>query len=518
MKKSALLLLPALSALCATLSLPAHDYGFLAWVALVPLLFALRRSGMLAGAALGFVYGYVFGLGSFWWLPGTEEVGLAQFLLVIVPSFALFYLPFGLFYSLLNPVMDTWMILFAPALWVGAEYMRAHLFFLAMPWNFIGHSQYQYLTVIQIADITGVYGVSFLIVMVNQLVAQGAEFLLKQGKSPLRSWIVCPVTVTVLVGLTLFYGWNKRTPSQKTGHIRAALVQANALARDNMTVPEQRNHFNTYRRLTLEAAKQSPDLIIWPASSLPAPFSSSLVRRTVRQIAREAGTCLLVGGAGIEKFKSRKKGQAPYSNSEFLIKPDGRLEKRYDKIQLVPFNEYLPLQGIIPWPRWITTLKYSFIPGDKYTLFEVSGSKFGAPICWEGLFSDLFRRFVKAGANFMVNVTNEGYTGRSAAPYQTLAMTVFRAVENRVVVLRAATTGISCFIAPDGAIIRRIQDQKGNDLFVSGIMVRNVPLYHAGTSYTMHGDWFAFAAIVVTLAGLLAAVLRRRQIRSQMRT
>jgi apolipoprotein N-acyltransferase len=225
-----------------------------------------------------------------------------------------------------------------------------------------------------------------------------------------------------------------------------------------------------------------------------------------------------VGGAGIEKFKSRKKGQAPYSNSEFLIKPDGRLEKRYDKIQLVPFNEYLPLQGIIPWPRWITTLKYSFIPGDKYTLFEVSGSKFGAPICWEGLFSDLFRRFVKAGANFMVNVTNEGYTGRSAAPYQTLAMTVFRAVENRVVVLRAATTGISCFIAPDGAIIRRIQDQKGNDLFVSGIMVRNVPLYHAGTSYTMHGDWFAFAAIVVTLAGLLAAVLRRRQIRSQMRT
>jgi apolipoprotein N-acyltransferase len=201
-----------------------------------------------------------------------------------------------------------------------------------------------------------------------------------------------------------------------------------------------------------------------------------------------------------------------------LIAPNGRIKKQYNKIHLVPFNEYLPLQGKIKWPRWITPLELSFIRGEEYTLFEVSDAKFGTPICWEGLFPDLFRRFVKAGANFMVNVTNDGFTGRTAAPYQTLAMTVFRAVENRVVVLRASTTGVSCFIGPDGDIVERIQDNAGNDIFVSGILIRDVPLYNAKTFYTMHGDIFAYAAIGVVVLSLLFSLYIRWRRSSEMRT
>ena len=286
-----------------------------------------------------------------------------------------------------------------------------------------------------------------------------------------------------------------------------------------MSVAEQKEHFTAYRLLTINAAKKKPDIIIWPASSLPAElFRSKDVRQTVQQIARQANSYLLVGGAGIEKLTPRQKGQVPFSNSEFLISPKGALKKRYNKIRLVPFNEYLPLQEKIKWPRWVTNLEYSFIPGKEYTLFEVSDAKFGTPICWESMFSNVFRRFVKAGANLMVNVTNEGFTGRTSAPYQTLAASVFRAVENRVAVLRASTTGVSCFIGPNGDIVERIQDDAGNDIFVSGILVKEVPLYNTKSFYTMHGDMFAFAAIGVVVLSLLFSLYIRWRRSSEMRT
>jgi apolipoprotein N-acyltransferase len=396
-----------------------------------------------------------------------------------------------------------------------------------LPWNFIAHSQYSYLSLIQISDITGIYGVSFLVVIVNQFLSQVPVFFFWRGKDETRgisgagfanSWIPSGILIIILVAFTVVYGRQRIGAPEGDGHIRVAIVQANVMAKDNMSRTEQREHLNPYRQLSLEAAEKGPDLIIWPASSLPASFRSRVVRRTVQQIARESGTYLLVGGAGIEKFKPRKEGQLPYSNSEFLIAPNGRIKKQYNKIHLVPFNEYLPLQGKIKWPRWITPLELSFIRGEEHTLFEVSEAKFGTPICWEGMYSDLFRRFVKAGANFMVNVTNDGFTGRTAAPYQTLAMTVFRAVENRVVVLRASTTGVSCFIGPNGDIIEKIQDDAGNDIFVSGILVRDVPLYNTKTFYTTHGDIFAFAAIGVVVLCLLFSLYTRWRRSSEMRT
>ncbi|MBA7674590.1 Apolipoprotein N-acyltransferase [subsurface metagenome] len=208
-----------------------------------------------------------------------------------------------------------------------------------------------------------------------------------------------------------------------------------------------------------------------------------------------------MGGAGYEKCKPRKEGYLPYSNSEFLISPSGRLEAQYNKIRLLPFNEYVPFKGKITWPKWITTVKESFLPGESYTLFQVSGAKFGTPICWENMFPDFFRRFVLDGANLMVSVTNEGFFGRTAAPHQTLAMNVFRAVENRVAVVRAAPTGISAFINPSGEIVDRVRDGNGKDLFVSGFLVRDVPLSNTKTFYTMYGDIFAY--VVIGMAGLI---------------
>ena len=192
-----------------------------------------------------------------------------------------------------------------------------------------------------------------------------------------------------------------------------------------------------------------------------------------------------------------------YANTEFLMFPGTAPAVRYHKQKLVPFNEYLPLEGRVRWPRWITTLQTSFTPGKEYTLFSLGDARFGVPICWESLFPDLFRRFVRDGAHFMVNVTNEAYMGDTAGPWQTHAMNVFRAVENRVTLARVSATGISAFIGPDGKVLEEVVDDDGKVLFVEGILVRDIPLSTEKTFYTMHGDIFAWSMIAITAISLI---------------
>lgn len=515
-----LFLLPVVSALLMTASFPPFDLGILAWFGLSPLLFVLRRRGSGAAAGLAFLYGGIFGMGAFCWINCITTISFSNFLLWLI-VFSLYFLLFGFLYRLISMGIGSWIIVGAPALWVVLEYTRANLFFLSWPWNLLGHSQYRYLPVIQIADIAGVYGISFLIVMVNQLLSQVPELFAGRGVASSSSttgctsrinWTVHILTVAVILVFTFSYGWHRLATIEDGKHLRVALVQANALTRYKMSLADQMEHLRVYERLTIEAAKRDPDLIVWPASSLPAPIRSSrLVRHTISRLAQETGSYLLVGGAGHEKLESRKEGYQTYSNSEFLISPSGRLVRQYNKIRLLPFNEYLPLQGKITWPKWISTLKENFMPGEEYTLFQVSGARFGTPICWENIFPDFFRRFIKDGGNFMVSVTNEGFFGNTAGPYQTLAINAFRAVENRVAIARSAPTGVSAFINPDGEIIEKVRDSRGKDLFVSGSLVRDVPLSDKRTIYTVYGDIFTYAVICLAALIILGSLFARKR-------
>lgn len=496
---------PFVSGFLTILSLPSFDLGFLAWFSLAPLLFALRQRGPRGATALGFLFGYVLGGGTFYWLNTIPFVTPFRFHLMVA-AFSLYYLVFGLLYNLTSRAMGSWVIVGGPALWVALEYARANLGFIALPWNFLGHSQYRYLPVIQIADLTGLYGISFLVAMANQFLSQ----LLDLFAGRRWPWRAHAFALGLVLATTLLYGWHKLAAPEEGEHLRVALVQANLLARRHMSVKDQMAHLRTYEELTKEAAKQNPQLIVWPSSSLPGPISFWIVRLYINDVAHRAGAYLLVGGAGGDKFGAPRDGYLPYSNSEFLISPSGRLEGQYDKIHLTPFSEYIPLYGKVRWPRAITSLERSFVPGETYTLFQVSQARFGAPICWESMFPDLFRRFVLDGAQFMVNVTNEGAFGATSAPHQTLAMNVFRAVENRVTIVRAATTGVSAFIDPKGEIVARITDGNGKDLFVSGVLVWDVSLSNKRTLYTLYGDVFANASIAAfLLIVLMSGVVRR---------
>src|SRR2546426_780344 len=387
MKTVVLVSLPLASGLLATFAFPSADLGFLAWFALAPLLFALRQTGPLAGAGLGFLFGCVFVGGVFRWL-GTLAMMTPSRVVLMYAALAVYFGVFGLIYTLAARVTGCWIVLGAPALWVGLEYARANLAFLALPWNLLAHSQYRYLVAIQIADLTGVYGVSFMLVLTNQVLSHLPDLLLARrwGPSPtLRgvdrsSWVALFVTLAVAVAPVLAYGWYRLAAPEDGERLRVALVQANILARNNMTGREHTAHLRAYQRLTREAAAQAPDLIVWPSSSLPAPLELKHVSYFVARVAQETRSYLLVGGAGGEKLGPRIEGYLAYSNSEFLFSPAGRIAGQYNKIRLTPFDEYVPLQGKVRWPRWITTLKESFRPGGEYTIFAVGRARFGTPI------------------------------------------------------------------------------------------------------------------------------------------
>jgi apolipoprotein N-acyltransferase len=226
MKEAVLFGLTLVAALGAVFSLPAFEYGFVAWFCLLPFLYALGRVDFIGGAVLGFMFGYVYGYGTFAWLPATEGVSQAQFIFLIVPTFSIFYVAFGLLYSLIRPAVGSWIIIVGPALWAALEYARANFFFLSLPWNFISHSQYGYLTLIQIADITGMYGVSFVVVMVNQFLSQVLAFFFRPGKNRLReisgssfvnSWISSGILIIILIAGVVFYGRLRLTHRKATG-------------------------------------------------------------------------------------------------------------------------------------------------------------------------------------------------------------------------------------------------------------------------------------------------------------
>jgi apolipoprotein N-acyltransferase len=497
------------SALVLATSYYPLDLGFLAWFALTPFLLALRRSTIRNTIGLSFVFGYLYGATIFHWLPTVDGIEFPVYLLLLSPLFSLYYIIFGLLYRWAAQKAGALTLLLAPALWVTVEYARANFFFLSLPWNLLGHTQHAWLPAIQIADMTGVYGVSFVLVLVNEALSRLLDFavlsrkktsLVEQNRlSGIRINVLTPLAV---MGLILTYGLFTRGESSAEGKIRIAIVQPGITVQDGMTIEERAHILGIYSDLTLAAEEKKPDLIVWPASSLPGSLSSRLVKVRIRELINRIDGHLLVGGSGAAKMSMTRSERKRYANTEFLLSRKGSTGQ-YHKVKLVPFNEYLPIEGKIRWPKWITTLEGNFTPGPALTLFSANEAVFGAPICWESLFPDFFRRFVNNGANLMVNPNNEAYMGKTAGPHQTMAMTVFRAVENRVAIARASSTGISAFIDPDGRVVEQIQDSEGEKLVVSGILVRDVPLANTQTFYTKHGDIFAYVMIALTLMFVL---------------
>jgi apolipoprotein N-acyltransferase len=513
-----LLLAPVLSGILLILAFPPYELHWLAWVALVPLLIVISGRGPKYGFLLSCVCMMVFFAVVFGFVlevPGYGPSHHAFLDLYLGPLCAVF----GLLYSFIwRRCTGTVALLAAPFSWVCIEYIRANFGFLAFPWVLLGHSQYKVLSIIQIASVVGVYGVSFLIVMVNSALA--AVVLHASRKLRSEGSLVFPtisrlgavsmaVTAALLVALSIVYGRSNvmAGPNDRAG-IKVAVVQGNIPQSMKWDRRHARFIIQTYSRLTVEASKTNPALIIWPESATPGPIRlNRRLHREVKLITKKAGNYLLLGSSSHQKLKTGN-GRA-FSNSAFLFSPnpDAR-RQRYDKIRLFPFGEYLPMENSIPW-AWINVPNIpSFSPGKEFTVFQGPGFRFGVIICWEILFPEMVREFVKEGAQFIVNITNEAWFGETVGPYHMVTSSVFRAVENQVYVIRCANTGISCFIDPHGHVVDRVKDESGKDIFVRGFLTERIIPMESNTIYTRYGDLFIWLSLAVTAAVLVIGVFR----------
>jgi apolipoprotein N-acyltransferase len=381
-------------------------------------------------------------MGIFSWINVIPGFTLTDFVLLGVYLGAYWGL-FGLALSFLTRRGGLSPVLTAPVIWVSMEYLRSHAGFLALPWALLGQSQYRLLPVIQMAAFTGVYGISFVIVMVNALLSEILLALAAGGrKSPSRSerpLLPSALAALGVVTVSLFYGFLALSAKPAGDGIKTSLIQGNIPQAIKWQHQYRTMILETYSRLTTQAAQvEHHTLIAWPESAIPGAFlQDSQAMQTVFTLAQNLRTHLLLGSAQRPKLGGGN-GVLPHRyNSVFLISPEGTIAGYHHKIYLLPFAEYLPYQEAWPWPKRLAVHAGDFIPGQNYTIFEVNGIKFGVAICWENIFPDLVRQFVARGAEFIVNVTNEAWFEDTAAPYQFVMMNVFRAVENRVTVARA---------------------------------------------------------------------------------
>ena len=499
--------LAALSGFLLIFAFPRFNLEIIAWGALIPLFWSIRGKSPAQAALLGFVAGFSFFTGLLPWIyhvlslyghiPGAVSIFL---LLLLTAYLALYFSAFAFAMRWAQGRMDIPETLLAPPLWVSLEYIRGFLF-SGFPWELLGYSQYLTLPLVQMADITGVYGVSFLIVLVN---AAGYRFL---EASIERNWKIIRkevLTAAVLLVMSSVYGFwrlSGMSPENKEGTpVRIALLQGN-IPQDVKWEPKfQEETMANYTDLTLRAQATLPHLVVWPETATPFFFQDSFQYRSrILDLAQKLQTHLLFGSPGYD----RKGREVHYYNSAFLISPEGKVAGRYDKIHLVPFGEYAPLVGIFGFTRDIIGAMGDFQPGEEVRNLAIAQGKFGVLICYEAILPDLTRQFVDQGAQFLVNITNDAWFGHTAAPYQHVSMAALRAVENRVPIARAANTGVSGFIHPSGRILQ------ASDIFTKAIVSGNIYLKKRWSFYTQFGDLFTYLCIGYTLLFLVYIRFRR---------
>jgi len=514
------IILSIVSSTLLVLSFPNFDYSVLAWIGLVPLLVSLHGKGALKGFFLSLLCGALFWAGLVYWLMNVPKYTLLHYV-ILMPYLGLF---FGLFGALHAIVSRHWGILpahvAAPFFWIALDLIRSHFFWLELPWGMLAHSQHENLFVIQIASFTGAYGVSFLVMAVNSVVALAIITFGWRLTVPPKTQINLPSSKTVItiasstaamVVMCLIFGAVRISRPVTGDSIKIALVQGNIPQDQKWDRKYASFIMETYSDLTLKAAEHRPALIAWPETATPGALNhDAYVMRRVNQVVQEARAPLLIGSAQRRKYEEEGKKSHDYTNAAYLLTLDGYKirNQRYNKIHLLPFGEYLPAQKSIPWHYLNIDAVGGYKPGSEFTVFEMPPYRLSAPICWENIFPNDTRQFVKAGAQFIVNITNAAYFGRTAAPYQVLSMNVFRAVENRVYVARAANIGISCIIDPYGRVVDRVRDEKGDDIMVRGYLTGTIKPQSPKTFYTLYGDVFAWICSVGAAAFFLILLFR----------
>lgn len=504
---------PAASALLLTLAMPGlTGWWPLLFVALIPLLRAARTlPGAVQSGCMGMSCGILYHLCLMHWIVfvlsryGGLHVSAAAAVTLLLAVYMGTYT--AMFCVMFNQLarrrperggLPVTALLTAPALWTGLDAVRGWLF-TGLPWMDLGYGLTSQPLLIQTADLGGHHLLTFFIVQVNVLLLWLLEqlFSRRTAAAPKREYLLA-----ALAGLGLYCagGYSTFRYRQVTSEMAAAELAAAAAVQGNIEQsikwsPAQKSKtVARYLALTerLLTEERKPDLVVWPETALPFyPHRDPLIGK-VREFANVNKFQLITGApfftvetGAADPEDEKNLRPVEYFNSAVLLDRSGKMVARYNKQHLVPFGEYVPLREQLWFIRPLVELLGDFTPGSSSEPLEAEKIKAGMLICFESIFPEIARKSVEAGANLLVNLTNDAWYGRSSAPHQTWAMTVMRAVENRRSLLRAANTGISGIIEPTGAVKVRA------GLFSEEIVADSgIPLLTEQTFFVKGGHWF----------------------------
>jgi len=487
-----------LSGLMLTAGFPHWDIHPIAWGALLPLFFALRGVTSKQAFWWGYLCGMVHFLTTLYWIRhvifyyGGLAAPLAIGVLVLLCGYLALY-----------PAVFAWVsrrwedraalwVLGLPSVWVTLEWVRAHAL-TWFPWANLGYTQTGFATLIQVADVTGVYGVSWLLVLANTVLMSILWW------KPSRAGIV---VLTLCLAGVLWYGSLRieevRRIQEGFESWSAAVVQGNIDQSVKWDPAFQQETLRRYRELSLRAAGHdpAPDLIVWPETSAPFFYGSAPnLTRQLNEMIAEIGRPILFGSPAL----TRVDGEVRLQNRAYLVDGSGAVLGSYDKRHLVPFGEYVPLQKLLFFVRRLVEAAGDFIPGIDSAPMVWSGRNLGILICYEGIFPALARETVRKDAAALVIITNDAWYGPTSAPYQHLEMARWRAIEFRRPVLRAANTGVSAIFDSLGRECGRIPLDEPGQLVCP---VRSGPIE---TFYARWGDVFAWLCVAGSLVGAVLA-------------
>lgn len=498
--------LAALTGLLIFLSFPKHGSGIFAWVALIPLFFALQEVPPRKGFKIGFGAGFVAHIGILYWIAyvvvqyGYHPIYVGVAATLLLSSYLSVYTAFFAFGVVFFRDKRIPFFLSAPLVWSLLDYARSQIL-TGFPWEHLAHSQYLYGKVIQITDITGTYGITFTIVLVNAVIYD----LLSQRSR--KSYLIAEsVAASIILALIIIYGHIRiggvDELLKKARGLDVTLVQGNIDQNLKWNPHYQMQTIDIYRSLSLQSAPAPGGLIVWPETATPFYFQQrSAVQAAVVETAVASRSALLFGSPSYETNGSN----ISYMNSAFLLRPDGTQSGRYDKVHLVPYGEYVPLRSLFPFINKLVAGVGDFMPGKGYYPLTIDDNRLGVLICYEGILPDAAREYKRKNAELLVNITNDAWFGRTSAPYQHLSMTVFRAIENRLYLVRAANTGISAIVDPTGKILA------STGLFERTTLKGNVKMIDDKTFYAAYGDLFVYLCATALVVLVILSMQRRKR-------
>lgn len=485
----------------------APEMGWIAWVALVPLILAIRDVAPSRAFLITSLAALVWYSGSVFWVyramntfgglsPATSVMVLI--LLVLIISAYISFAP-----MLARLIQTRWrgeLIVLLPVCWVAMEICRNYFPCNGFSWSNIAMSQWRLLPIIQIADVVGVYGLIFLIVWVNVFIAEVIARLM--GDDVEQLFAKGAMTI-ILILVTLGYGFIRMNSiadaMADTPVIRVGMIQGNIPQEDKWEEGMAEQNLNEQRKLARQLRNAPVDLIIWPEAAFPWVIKTDVTDMDP-----------VILGLDEDEF-----GKLPFTllgnvaaaddhelyNSATLLDAKGQVVGRYHKTHLVPFGEYIPYKKLLFFARKLTRPVGNFLAGTSFAPLSAGRANAGVLICYEDIFPEISREAVRRGAGFLANLTNDAWYGVSSAPYQHLAISVFRAVENRRYLLRATNTGVSAVISPTGKLLVE------SGLFQQATIVAPVAIMSATSTYTRTGDWFAYACLLYACFGVIMVVL-----------